>query len=59
MEQSKIIDTTEAYQYTFYTKAKDMDSDYHNSRVIIQCVTDANGTTERFYERVEDICELD
>ena len=31
--------------YTFYTEAKDMDSDCQNSGVTIQCVTDANGTT--------------
>ena len=35
--------------YTFYTEAKDMDSDYQNSGVTIQCMTDANDTTERFY----------
>ena len=45
--------------YTFYTEAKDMDSDYQNSGVTIQCVTDASGTTERFYGRVEEIWELD
>ena len=45
--------------YTFYTEAKDMDSDYQNSRLTIQCVTDANGTTERFYGMVEEIWELD
>ena len=45
--------------YTFYTEAKDMDSDYQNSGVTIQYVTDANGTTERFYGRVEEIWELD
>jgi hypothetical protein len=32
-----------------------MDSDYQNSGVTIECVTDANGTTERFYGRVEEI----
>ena len=36
-----------------------MDSDYQNSGVTIQCVTDTNGTTERFYGRVEEIWELD
>ena len=39
--------------YTFYKEAKDMDRDYQNSRVTIQCMTDANGTTKRFYRRVE------
>jgi hypothetical protein len=27
--------------------------------VTIECVTDANGTTERFYGRVEEVRELD
>ena len=48
----------EAYDingYTFYTEAKDMDSDYQNSGVTIECVTDSNSTTERFYGRVEEI----
>ena len=44
--------TYQAYDiniYVFYTEAKDMDSDYQNSGVTIQCMTDANDTTERFY----------
>ena len=45
--------------YMFYTKAKDMDSDYQISGVTIRCVTDANATTERFYGRVKEIWELD
>ena len=45
--------------YMFYTEAKDMDSDYQNSGVTIECVTDDAGTTERFYGRVEEIWELD
>ena len=45
--------------YTFDTEAKDMDIDYQNSEVTIQCVTDANDTIERFYGRVEEIWELD
>ncbi|KAI5005827.1 hypothetical protein ZWY2020_033070 [Hordeum vulgare] len=45
--------------YTFYMEAKDRDNDYQNSGVTIQCVTDANGTTERFYRRVKEIYELD
>jgi hypothetical protein len=37
-----------------------MDSDYQNSGVTIECLTnDANDTTERFYGRVEEIWELD
>ena len=36
-----------------------MDSDFQNSGVTIQCVTDTYGTTERFYGRVEEIWELD
>lgn len=51
----------EAYDingYTFYTETKDMDSDYQNSRVTAECVTESNGTTERLYGRVEEIWEL-
>ena len=36
-----------------------MDSDYQDSGVKIQSVTDANGTTERFYGKVEEIWELE
>ena len=55
--------TYQAYDingYTFYTKAKDMDSDDQNSGVMMECMTSSdNSTTERFYERVEEIWELD
>ena len=54
--------TYQAYDingYTFYTEAKDMDSDYQNLGVMIECMIDANGTTERFYGRVEEILEFD
>ena len=39
-------------------EAKDMDSDYKNSVVTIECLTDSNGTTERFYGRLEETWEL-
>ena len=35
-----------------------MDSDYQNSGVTIECVTDSNDTKERFYERVDEIWKL-
>ena len=35
-----------------------MDSDYQNSGVTTECVTDSNDTTECFYGRVKEICEL-
>ena len=55
--------TYQAYDingYTFYTEAKDMDSDDQNSGVTMECMTGSdNGATERFYGRVEEIWELD
>ena len=55
--------TYQAYDinvYTFYTEAKDMDSDDQNSGVMMECMTSSdNGATERFYGRVEEIWELD
>ena len=57
------LNTYQAYDingYTFYTKAKDMDSDDQNSGVTMECMTGRdNGATERFYGRVEEIWELD
>ena len=35
-----------------------MKSDFQNSGVTIECMTDDNGSTERFYRRVEEIWEL-
>ena len=47
-------------EYTFYTEAKDMDSDDQNSGVMMERMTGSdNGATERFYGRVEGIWELD
>jgi hypothetical protein len=43
----------------FYMEAKDIDSDYQNSGVTMECMTGDNGATERFYGRVEEIWELD
>jgi len=53
--------TYQAYDingYTFYTEARDMKSDFQNSGVTIECMTDDNGSTERYYGRVEEIWEL-
>ena len=35
-----------------------MKSDFQNSGVTIECMTDDNGSTERYYGRVEEIWEL-
>ena len=55
--------THQAYdinEYTFYTEAKDMDSDDQYSGLTMECMTDNdNSITKRFYGRVEEIWELD
>jgi hypothetical protein len=50
--------TYQAYDingYTFYTEAKDINSDFQNSGVTMECMTGDNAATERFYGRIEEI----
>jgi hypothetical protein len=52
------LTTYQAYKingYTFYTEAKDIDSDYQNSGVTMECMTGDNGSPERFYGTAEEI----
>jgi hypothetical protein len=54
--------TYQAYDingYTFYMEAKDINSDFQNSGVTMECMTGDNAATERFYGRVKEIWELD
>ena len=54
------IATYQAYDingYTFYTEAKDKDSDYQNSGVSMLSITD--NESKRYYGRIEEIWELE